>query len=164
MRQKTPLSRRWRIFGRGRRHSSTSSERTRPCVFLPDCSDRHIREGLLVYSEHRANTYDAVLLRCYPGCIFSEHAITRLKERLPDGHGLAKGLVVRLILVRRQRPRPRRDRLSDRAACGVGARLASGRLNHAPPLRRGAKACDSMGSQKVVTLQCRIAQIVIAEI
>jgi hypothetical protein len=32
--------------------------------------------------------------------IFSEHALSRLKERLPDGHGLVKGAFVHLILVR----------------------------------------------------------------
>ena len=32
--------------------------------------------------------------------IFSERALRRLKERLPHGHGLAKGAFVHLILVR----------------------------------------------------------------
>jgi hypothetical protein len=32
--------------------------------------------------------------------LFSNHAIARLKERLPDGHGLRRGLFVRLIRVR----------------------------------------------------------------
>jgi hypothetical protein len=32
--------------------------------------------------------------------LFSNHAIARLKERLPDGHGLRRGVFVRLIRVR----------------------------------------------------------------